>query len=455
MASKLNIDVKVDGHYSSKTYTSGSAINGRVTIKATQDVAFDSVEVAFTGTAITLLNLNQQFISRHFRPFLKLPMPVADAKLPLSNIFEAGAIYTIPFNFVIPHRLTMGACNHPSPPQILEHHLRPPPTMGYWEGDDEAPERASIEYAVKVRVALRTVPKPIEGSQIIKLLPATSEDAPLDVSHQDQWYTLTNSTTIRKGMFFGKLGKLRATTTQPSAVMLRPDGREATPSSIRINLDFLPSSSAISPPKLGNVTGKLQSVTFFTAAPMDRLPTTETRTRAGSPCLHHSTTNTVFTVPAGDTEWKQSSSIDSFTRGGSGNDSSENDQENHEPNRQGGAPCMYTATLDIPFAIPISSQKILLPSFHNCLISRVYSLRINLSAGPSNTTVSLAAPLQVGVTRMFDPPFDEPPPSFESAMAQTEEEEADALLRPRVMSIASSGLKEDSELPGYGEARRS
>jgi hypothetical protein len=481
---KPSIEVTIDGHYNSKVYTSGSSIVGRATINTARDVEFDSFEIVFTGIASTRLDFIQQFPSLNFRPFMKLRMPLSRDDLPASRVFEAGTTYTIPFNFIVPHQLTIGACSHSSSLEVQEQHLRLPPTVGNWEGDDQAPEMASIEYAVKARAIRRTQrteedpgqTKLMEGCRVIKVLPAMPEDAPLEITKMDERYSLHKSKTIRKSLFSGKTGKLNATALQPNAVMLTADGRGATSSSLRINLEFAPSSSEIGPPRLGNVSGKLQAVTFFSASPTDRIPSRGPRANiTTNPCLNYSTTSPVFSVSAGDIKWKQE--LTPMARRDSGYSSSflddgseESDSSEHNAgtgNNRGrrgslpfareakrAAPFKYTATLDIPFNVHIPSRKVLLPTFFNCLVSRAYVLHVNLGAGPTNSTISMAVPLQVGVISPYDPPGADSLPSFESAMAQAEEEEVDAYLRPRLLSIPPPDFHENSVLPGYEEHRR-
>jgi hypothetical protein len=463
---KPSIVVKIDGHYNSKVYTSGSSLFGHVTISSHQDVAFDNFEVVFIGIAATRLDFVQQFPTHSFRPFMKLRMPLSEADLPASRVFEAGATYIIPFNFVVPHQLTIGACNHHATSlAVREQHLRLPPTVGYWEGDDQAPEMAQIEYAVKARATRKGAPgvgmvKIMEGSQQVKVLPSLPEDAPLEITWRDERYNNSKKKTIRKNLFSAKTGKLTGTTTQPGAIMLAADGRGASTSTARINLEFTPASVDTPVPKINSVSGKLQAVTFFSASPNSSMPNLGPRASyTTSPALNYSTTTSIFNAPVGDVSWKQqhasSARRDSgYSSIGLDSDTDLSDGRGRRGSKAKAAkkapPIKHTAALDIPFTIPTSNRKFFLPTFHSCLISRTYTLQLTLSVGPTNTTIQLAVPLQVGVETIFEPQGGELP-SFESAMAQAAEEEADALMRPRVMSIPSEELQGNSVLPGYGE----
>lgn len=439
----LSLDVAIDGHYNSKVYTSGSSITGHVTIEPTQDVEFDSVDVSLTGTASTTIDLNRQFPTTNSRPFMTLSMPVPNGALPDTQALIAGTKYTIPFDFTFPTQLSISACTHSCPDPVREQHLKPPPTMGIgsWEGNDGCPRGASIEYAIKTVVVLRArdglgrEKRQIKNEYVLKALPAAWEDAPLDITRQDEGYALTKSLTLRKkSLGFGKVGEIRATAAQPSAVMLNPDGRHASSSSVRISLEFIPASTTdISLPKLGAVMGKLQSDTVYSVRPMDHLPNLGSRANIGTDkCRAHTTTSTLFSAPAGEVEWKKS--LD-----GNHEAAESSVSEQSEPWRQP----TYSTVLEIPFSITISRDRVLLPSFDNCLISRAYSIHLKVTAGPNNATLGLSVPLQVGVATTLGSTGAEAPPTFESAVSGVDDQLLQSITSATVLT------RRDNVLPSY------
>lgn len=471
LAFKPSIEIKLADHFTSKVYTSGSAIAGQAIIKSLRDVSFDAFEIVFTGIASTRLDFVQQFPTHTYRPFMKLRMPLSESDLPQSRVFEAGVTYIIPFNFVVPHQLTIGACSHHTASlSVREQHLRLPPSVGVWEDDDQAPEMARVEYAIKARAIRKTAEgtaqvKLMEGSHMVKVMPALPEDAPLDITFLDERYTLSKKKTIRKGLFSGKMGKLTATTSQPGAIMLGIDGRDASHTTARISLEFAPSSMDAPVPKINSISGKVQAVTFFSASPQDNLPNLGTRANyTTNPSLNYSTTTPLFAVPVGDVSWKQrhlsSARRDSgYSSVAVDDDASDSEASANEGRGRRGSkaktsksspPIRYTAELDIPFTLPQTQKKLFLPTFHSCLISRTYTLQLSLSVGPGNTTVSLSVPLQLGIERVFEPQDGELP-SFESVVAQDAQNEADDVFRPRLMSIPAAELQGNSVLPGYSD----
>jgi hypothetical protein len=131
-------------------------------------------------------------------------------------------------------------------------------------------------------------------------------------------------------------------------------------------------------------------------------------------------------------------------------DQSETDLSDNVAQKSKKCAIRHNAVLDIPFSIPMSNKKIFLPTFHSCLISRTYTLHLNLSVGPTNTAMSLAIPLQIGVETIYEPQ-DGGLPSFESVMAENDQANATSpfdLQYPELMEHTSSML------PGYDEITR-
>ncbi|XWW95391.1 hypothetical protein V2A60_003349 [Cordyceps javanica] len=463
-ALKPTIDVIIDRHYNSKVYTSGSVIAGRAIVKTVRDIAFDHFDIVFTGIAATRLDFVQQYPSHSFRPFLKLRMPISEDDVPEDRVFKADRTYTIPFHFVVPHHLPMGACKHQCEAgTVLDHHLRLPPTIGFWGADDQAPEMAQIEYAVKARAVKQEqgIPasKVMEGQHVVKVLPASPEDAPLDITFRDERYSMVKTKMIRKKLFSVKAGKLTAASTQPEAVMFTADGRDASTSAAHINLEFVPDSVDKKPPKITAVSAKLLSTTYFGAAPVNYLPNLGPRTAYHSnPCLNYTTTTNISNTTVDKIAWCQEK-VDAGRRD-SGYSSSHLSPDSDGMakgggNKKTGSPIKYVASLDIPFTITNTNRKIFLPTFHSCLISRTYVLQLCLHVGPANSTMTLSVPVQVGVETIYDDPQGGALPTFESVMASDEEAAADSYLRPRIRRAASEDAPQtNSLLPGYGELSR-
>lgn len=466
------MEVKIDQHFKAKVYTSGSTIAGYVAVRVLKDISFDHLDIVFVGNSATRLDFVQQYPSHSFRPFLKIRMPIQESDVPQDQVFRAGNEYKIPFHFVVPHQLTIGACNHTClSPQVRERHLQLPPSLGAWDADDQAPDMTQIEYAINAKAIQRVngaAVKALEAHHVLKVLPSLPEDAPLDITFRDEWYKLSKTKTIRKSLFSSKTGQLTANVIQPNAVMLSADGHKSSMTSVRVNLEYAPSSAETAPPKVNSVTGKLVSTTFFSAVPIDHLPNLGSRTNCEStPCLNYTTTHSLFTLPVESMSWMQKDASPHSRRDSGysstviGGDASETDNlaaEGRERQNSRGksskkpklSTVKHSTDLEIPFTISNSNKKLFLPTFHSCLISRTYTLQLSLSVGPTNTAIALSVPVQVGVETVYEPQ-DHELPSFETAVA---EEEADAYLQPRVIHAPESALQNDNRLPGYSELSR-
>ncbi|KAF7543521.1 hypothetical protein G7Z17_g10666 [Cylindrodendrum hubeiense] len=458
---RTGLDIKIENHWSAKAYTSGSTINGHVVVNTQRDVPFDDLEIQFTGTAYTRVDFVNQYATYASRPFMKLRMPIRASDFPNPRVFQAGRTYTIPFHFVVPHQLTLSACSHDvENPAVRDAHLRLPPTMGQWEFNDQSPEMAQIEYSIRAAVFRDTADEgrnmSLEGFHLVKVLPSLPEDAPLEITAKDERYQLSKTKSIRKNLFSAKQGKLSVSAAQPSAVMLSADGFRASESLVHINLDFDPASASVVPPKINSVTAKLQSTTFFSNAPMTHLPNMGSRIKyQSSPCLTYSTTTAIPISPVDAVSWEQedvSQRRDSGYSSGTWpeEETSDSDSQSHNsaksPNRQ-------VSALNIPFTLPMGNKKFFLPSFQSCISGRTYCLQLTVSVGPSNTNFNLSVPLQIGVENIHDLPQGDLP-SFESAMAEAEQEAADFHLQPRLMNIPSVQYQQTSTLPSYDEFRR-
>ncbi|CAH0021925.1 unnamed protein product [Clonostachys rhizophaga] len=481
-AAKPSLEVEINQHFTSKAYTSGSHVSGHVVVKSPRDLSYDAFNILFTGTVATRLDFVQSYTTNSVRTFLKLRMPIDNEHLPEDRVFVAGKTYSIPFHFVIPHQLIITSCNHGCEnPAVKDQHLCLPPTIGYWEADDQAPDMTHIEYAIKAQAVSRSAPgsepkySVVEGKKIIKVLPALPEEAPLDIKMSDERYCMSKTKTLRKNLFAGKLGELKVTGRQPKAVMLSSNGLSASETTARINLEFEPTVADGVPPKINSVAGKIITTTFFGSTPQDKLPNFGPKdSYATNQLLTYDGTHNLFTTRPEKVSWAQSRipllrKDSGYSTVGSTNEdemtaSDEEAQSNprvkEKKKKSPGSGVKHCAAIDLPIKIPVSNKRIFLPTFHNCLISRTYVLQLTLSVGPSNTTFSLNVPLQIGVEQRFDPRGDDELPSFESAMAQAEGAGPDDYLRPRSTLQVPNNTnivpmpRTGSILPGYDEIRR-
>jgi hypothetical protein len=468
-----SIQIHLDNHYNSKVYTSGSYVSGHVAVEPPRDIAFDSFEISFTGIVATRLDFVQSYTTNAIRTFLKLRMPIPESIIPSSRVFQAGQKVKVPFHFVVPHQLTIGACNHgcDTPDLVKDQHLRLPPTMGYWDADDQAPDMTHIEYAIRAKAVRGSSSgnqrAPVmEGKKVIKVLAATPEDPPLDITPKDERYCMSKTKTLRKNLLSTKMGELKVSSSEPGSVILSGDGAGASSTCAHVNLEFAPATAEQLPPKINSVQGKIITTTFFGSTPQDNLPNLGSKDNyATNGLLTYSGNHNLFNSRLDKVTWTEEHlpmpRRDSgySTLGTPGEECPGSDEDGgyfaqggpkSKSKKSQGPPIRHRAQLEIPVKIPVSNKRIFLPTFHSCLISRTYILQLTISVGLTNTTFTLNVPLQLGVEQRFEPEGDALP-SFENALAEAEAQAADSYWQPRAVQRPLPSTRQHSILPGYNE----
>ncbi|KAI1188046.1 arrestin [Nemania serpens] len=460
---KISMDIHIDNHYQSKIYTTSSPVSGHVKLSASHDVRFDHIQILLLGTSKTCIDaISVQQSTSH--TFLKLIMPIRESYYPESRRLEAGATYTIPFHFVIPQHLPLGACNHQLRDDALrEEHLRLPPSFGGWKKDDLAPNMSRITYFVRARVYRKDAA--MEVSRDIKVIPLVAEDAPLSISHQDKMYVMSKSKTLRKSILSPKLGKVTVSANQPVPAMISADGHDVTPTAAQLDLVFEPTSTESQPPKIVGVTSKVTAVTYYSAGAICQYPNLKDWARSFGADGRGVYTSSVSLppTPVEGIAWHQH--ITAQDRRDSGYDSELHEDSDHSPTgrptlpsardsprrNNKSAPFYYATKLQVPVELP-AGKKQFLPTFHSCISSRVYVLWMTVTLSSlvgMSSTVTLGVPLQVGVGSREGGRVDSTGlPTFESAMEDAALE-VDSYLQPRTLSVPD--IEFHSELPGYYE----
>lgn len=492
---KSDIQIHLKNHFKTKTYTSSSSVSGDVTITTQRDVRFDTIEIILLGSARTKTD-GYSAPHESTYTFLKLIMPIPESVYPVPRVLESSRTLSVPFHFVLPNFLTLGACTHKVESEHVKgQHLCLPPSMGSWargnwEKDDLSPQMADIEYTIKARVwrqpELQGRPtKVMESIKSIQVLPTFPEDAPLSITKHDRLYCMSKTKSVRKNLLSAKLGKLTASADQPRAIMLRPDGQVAAGTAAQIDLRFEPACAGTAPPKVTAISSKITAHTYFSAGPIGSAPNMGDFTKAGISDRRGVYSTSVNLPAAGEkpTAWTaHQARRDSgyFTDTAPENTASEGEEEEERQQQQQQrrrrksttianlvrpskqhqqyqsparptSPIYHATTAHVPVSRLPTSKKFFVPTFHSCIASRVYTLHVSLqvTAGGGSTTLSLDLPLQVGV----EPPEMAPAgqgeelPSFEDAV---EEAAADDFFRPRVLSVPEVAFTETSVLPGYG-----
>ncbi|KAK8123995.1 hypothetical protein PG999_003913 [Apiospora kogelbergensis] len=416
------LKIHIDGHSSTKVYTSSSRVAGNVTVCTSKDVTYNHFQIDLFGTTETRVDGSVSVMTTT-HVFLELEMPIPEPWHPNPRVLKANRSYNIPFEFVIPSHLTLDTCNHDADYRaVQEHHLRLPPSMGHWQMDDLSPDMARVEYRVQARVfGIRdvdgTLPTIMEASQRILVLPSFPEQPPLDLLEHDNLYSLFKSKVTRKIPFSPKTGQLTATAAQPGAILLAADGRTASTIQVRVDIRFDPASSQSPTPRILHVLSKVVAVTFFSAAGINHLPNQGQWSKMeglnGRGVYRKTIALPDFTVKD-DVGWQRNTHAQARR-------ASQHAHAEREGSTLGSelltAPCYFTKSLNVPIELPVA-KKAFLPTFHSCITSRVYVLSLGIveSSGVTTTTIWLDVPLQVAVESLPSAIPESELPTFEAAV---------------------------------------
>ncbi|RFN48909.1 hypothetical protein FIE12Z_6838 [Fusarium flagelliforme] len=389
--SECPLDVSIDRHFEAKIYTSGSTITGSVSLSPQANLTVDAFDIVFSGSASTIVQmLHQGSMPKSAHKFLLLRMPIPESALPEDGVLQAGFTYQVPFSFVIPYQLPSAACRHRNA-IIRERHLQLPPTVGpAWEHDDMAVHTVNITYGVEARGSFMT----------------GREQPPLHIVPGNPRYVLSQEKTIRKDILSSKLGFIRASTLQPDPVTITTDKLQPSDISLNIDLEFWPNGNK-EPPEIYAKSASIKASTYYSTGHLSFLPDQHSFPSVMPNPILSFVLDENATVTCPKPNWRlNSSSTPSPPVSRRGSEYSEvGDEPPRNVPRRGSkssdiikteAP-RHTATLPISITLPSPDNKILLPTFHSCLISRTYTLEIILASRAHGSSFTLRMPVQIAV----------------------------------------------------------
>lgn len=448
-------------------YTSLDEIKGEVSITAICDMSFDDIYITFEGSTSTFIEKVATTAPTNgrtdaFHNFIRLQQPMDPSAFPNPRVFEAGKMYKFSFTFVVPDTLLPQACLHPKKPGFPEDgHMALPPSlgdplvasMGKSLMDDMAPDMGSIAYSIRCRItngqsANGKYKTMAEGSKKLRIIPAVEELPPLDViiEGDDRYdYKMRQEKNIRKGTFKGKLGRLVVQSKQPHSLKLPysrgPDADSNPTTMTTVNVRFDPIEESFPPPGLSTLQAKLKVGTVFTTVPMDELVTKTSHFLYNSVRGIYVDTLNLSSRCLSNIEWQKHTSLTSNT-------SNHQDSEIPSPSEAYNGGSFYTAKVVVPLTFP-KGNKIFVPSFNSCLISRIYALDLYLSINTPNATVidptvHLKLPIQVSSEGN---PHAVPTISAEE-QAAIAAREANAYFDPRSVAPPSPQYTERARLDG-------
>ena len=385
--------------------------------------------------------------------FLRLVQPMDDTDIPEQGILEAGRTYRFPFHFNIPEHILPQSCTHPKENEaVLDSHLKLPPSLGdpmvATEGgktllDDLASDMSVILYVLKVRITKGRAANGKhatinEQSRKLRVIPAVPEWPPLDVQGgQSDDYKLRKEKDIKKGMFKGRLGRLTMESAQPKSLRLpsvRCSDSRPTTTMATVNLRFDPTNETSGPPRLNQLNTKLKVSTFFSSVPMRDIPTKASDFFYSSIKGLNTTTLSLSTRCLASVEWERHETSSAPIHRDSAFSALEGPSTSvPEPSESYLGKSFYTTTILVPITLP-KGPKTFVPSFHSCLVSRVYALDLYLSVGTSGITPSLHLKVPVQISAEGS---DSRPTISDEEAAAIAAREADGYFVPRSIAPPS------------------
>lgn len=456
-----DVEIHIDGHHEGKTYTTFDALSGKASITAPHDAQFDEIQITLEGVTRTYVeNISQSSATSKttaVHRFLKLIMPIPETTYPQSRIAEAGKTYIFPFNFVIPEQLLPTACAHPSDADhVHTAHVQLPPSMGDREAsilDDLAPEMSKIQYSINVNVVKHAeFPKKsttlVGGSKKLQIIPMVAEAPPMSISADDKGdYLLSKTKSLRKGVFSGKLGKITVSADQTAAIVLPSPGSSSVATTMAtVKLQFEPHDTNSPPPRLGGLVTKIKALSFYAAKPAKSLSSKSSIAKTFEPARQlYQTSVPLSSRCVEQVSWvKHLPHPDLSRRASTISSTSSEYSDNSHMSLKTQDKAYYTAEILVPVSLP--SSKTWIPTFHSCIVSRIYSLDLTLSihtpgAGVPASSVKICLPLQIAAQGNRTAPV-----SLTAEEAAAELADANEYLRPRVIEIPREDLVENSFL---------
>ncbi|KAI6817229.1 hypothetical protein KC332_g15028 [Hortaea werneckii] len=448
-APRVDISIKLASR--KQVFTTLDKIEGVASVTATADTYFDDVEIEFVGTARTFLERLTTAAaasgrSEAFHQFLKLTQPGLQDHYPEANILKAGQTYDFPFVFGVPQQLLPRICQHKvQSPSVRDAHLQLPPTFGDkdftdqpGELNDMAPDMASVRYGVFAKVS--KVKSTDEGASRVSLAsrakklrisPAVDEEPPLDAGGKDSEYVMRKEKMMRKGMLKGKLGTLVMEASQPPSLRMKPnsnhDSESRTTTMATVMLRFDPADENAQPPRLNCMNSKLKVVTFFASSARQSFPTKNASSLDLSQGIHTEQLQLSSRCMA-NVEWTRHQAEKPASSPTARRDSATSfsgvgiDINAPQPSEHYKGKTYYTARLLVPLTLP--NHKAFVPTFHSCLVSRQYALKLDLSisgTGGIAPSLDLKLPIQISQAGRQDNHSPERPAGAPPAISPEEE----------------------------------
>ncbi|RAH44253.1 uncharacterized protein BO95DRAFT_483369 [Aspergillus brunneoviolaceus CBS 621.78] len=376
----VNISINLVGEQGNtiKTYTNSDQINGTAAITVEHDVDFDHLNITFEGVyRVYNERTGPPHTDRRIgasRTFLKMRYPLSTNIFPSPRQFKKGETYSFPFSFVVPHCIEPPVCTS----KLDEAHTQLPLTLTGGSRDGFTPSICEVIYAIQVRI--------VNGPRR-QVLAAQSKQVRV-VPTNDQTHSGLGGKADVEGhqidphILEQVIGRFTLTASQPPPIrLLTPEyvvSKDICSIAVRVRFD---SVDRVPPPRLKTLRTKLEVSTTYTCNPGIQVGCAST---AGTDRFVRSIPLSSVCMRSVQWQWARRSQKDNLA----------NDDSQH----LGCAGDCYEASVVVPITLP--RDKVLVPSFASCLMSRDYILKLSVShstssVSPLHTTVQIDIPLKI------------------------------------------------------------
>ncbi|KAL5338122.1 hypothetical protein BJX70DRAFT_388833 [Aspergillus crustosus] len=303
---------------------------------------FDNLLIAFLGEQSTSIPTSSP--SKAYHQFLNLVQEIPEEDLPYPRVTDY---------------LPSSMCSHSAHPLVKAAHLHPPPSCGDASiagfggklRDDFAPAACKVAYSIYAKLERPSVTTGLQETIMerrvkVRVKPAVGEVPVPEISSSlsDEYSLYREETILDPSSKNTPLGRLVVTLEQPSCLISK---------AVRIFFVYHKANvqSARPPSELRSLKAQIIATTIYTTDLNEPHPIARKRDFFKKPINFR-------------------------------------DAETYSA---------YTATLLVPVTLP--KDKSFIPTFHSCLMSRVYSLDFQISVQHSSSVVKLRVPMQIAAER--------------------------------------------------------
>lgn len=337
--------------------------------------------------------------SKAMHKFLHLRQPLSGSKHPNPRVLQPGHCYKYPFLFVIPQHLLPQACTHDTVcSSVKQAHLQPPPSL-----EDTAPGDFRISYAVRVvlsKVSGKGTTKVLSScARNVHIVPAFEKSQYFDSAKNNTNICTRLEQNIKRGFERRTMGRMVVEASPANPVLRQSISQDNMANTIimHINLLFDPVLDA-GPPQPKEISAKLHTHTFYATVPWEVRPSwTDQWLLAGRAQEAFTKKTRLASFGIGPFQWTK------HIRGANGAQI-ENAPKEPSPDSSTSfaGDIYYTASVVLPIVLPKSETQV--PTFHSCLLSRTYDLKVRITHNTPKSNLHMAnttfkVPLNVLYTR--------------------------------------------------------